>query len=480
MFRSVKKFITDVSYRKFFFVDEIENSKILQTLFYVINLSFFVTFYSWDNSKIISISSVIKGFNICPPYFQSCGNYYFLESLPYGYTQGFFYIILFLILSYGVLSAIKRDWETAHKALLVTFIWKIIFIFVLTYGAGGNFDYYDLCLAFVVLFLKQKEHFAKVLFVTFYFAASTIKIDEGWIFGNYLNTTILGAPFISEKLLPFFSNIVIIMQMIGGWFLLSKNEKLQKPAFIYFFLFHVYSGIIVNYRYITISLTSLVILFGYNFKALRIDTPKFLSILPITRKTIFGYMLLLTLLLMQSIAVLIPGDQKMTLEGNYYGLYMFEANHQCEAKTIIQYKNGKVQTIEKNSRVANSRCDPYRYWYPLKQLCRNDSTISKISWTFDHSINGNKYQRIVNEDNICKLEYKTLGHNSWIKIDGEAQTLEKEVYKDGYGTSIYKETYTIPATPIKNDLITLFKKIYWFIWLATLIYITFILIKKKK
>lgn len=463
--------IRKISYKKIFFIDEIESSKIMQILFYAISLSFFVTFYGWDNSNSISISSFIKGFNICPPYFQNCGNYYFLEGLPYGYTQGFFYVILFLILSYGILSAIKHNWETAHKAIFVGFFWKIIFVFFLTYGIGGNYDYYDICLAFVFLFLPKKEYFSKLLFVTFYFAASTIKIHEGWILANYLNTTYLGAPFFNEKYLPIFTNIVIIMQIIGGWFLLSKNKTLQMLSFIYFFLFHVYSGIIVNYRYITISLTTLVILFGHNFETLKISSPSFPDILPITKKTILGYIFILMLLLCQSIAIIIPGDQKKTLEGNFYGLYMFEANHQCISTATIYYKNNTTKESVKTNSIANNRCDPYAYWYRLKGQCVKDGMIAKISWTFDHSINGHQFQRIVDENNACTLEYKNLQHNEWIKIGENIQEINKPVYRNGYSKDLYSESKKNQATPFESKFLFTLEKIYWSLWMLALVFV---------
>lgn len=475
----IKK-ILSLSYKERFFIEEIENSKIVQVLFYVISLSFFVTFLGWNSNNTISISAVIKGINICPPYFQNCGNYYFLESAPYGYSQGFFYIILFLILSYGILSAAKNDWETAHKTLFVSFFWKIIFIFFLTYGAGGNFDYYDICLAFVFLFLPKKEYFAKLLFVILYFAASTIKIHEGWIFGNYLNSLFLGAPFFSEKYLPIFTNIVILMQIIGGWFLLSKNTTLQKLAFIYFFLFHVYSGIIVNYRYITISLTTLVILFGYNFKMLKISNPRFPEILAISKKTILGYIFLLLLLISQFIAILIPGDQKKTLEGNFYGLYMFEANHQCISNTVLYYKNKERKEIVQGNSIANNRCDPYSYFYKIKTLCKKDSSLTRIKWTFDHSINGHKFQRIVNEEDACNLEYKNLKHNNWIKLDSQAMELDTKVYKNGYLKELYPDSSTIPTRPLESNLLRVLEEFYWSIWLITLSFVTYLLISRKE
>lgn len=469
MLKKIKENIDKLSYLKIFSLHEVEQSFTLQILFYIISISFFVTFYGWVERSTISISSYLNGSNVCPPYFQGCGKYYFLEGLPYGYTQGFFYVIIFLILLYGLFSAAKHNWKNAHLSLLTLLTWKIIYVFFLTYGTAGNFDYYDMLLAFVWLFLKEKEYFAKLLFVTFYFAASTIKIHEGWILGNYLNTTILGSPFFDNSILPIFTNIVILMQMIGSWFLLSKHTKIQKLAFLYFVTFHLYSGIIVNYRYITISLTTLLVLFSFNFDSIKVTNNKYIAIKKISKKTLAGYIFLGLLLCSQWIAILIPGDQKKTLEGTFYGLFMFDANHQCSSNTIVEYKDGKTKKYQKNNTIANNRCDPYQHWYKIKRLCEIDPSIEKIHWDFDHSINGHHYERIVSVDNACTLNYKNLSRNEWIKIGSDAKTTDQPVYKDGYSRSLNSSKngpLTAPNTNIYLDLII---NTYWTIWFIVLL-----------
>lgn len=451
------------NYFNFFHIQEIENSKLLQLLFYCISFSFFVTFYGWISYSATTISSYINGTNVCPPYFLSCGKYYFLQGLPYGYTQGFFYVLLFLLLGYGVTQAIKSNWESAHKIILVTFLWKCIWAFVLTYGLAGNFDYYDMILAFVWLFLSNKEYFSKIAFIFLYFLASSIKIHEGWILGNYFNTLITGAPFLNTFWTPVFTNILIFMQMIGAWFLLSSNKVLQKLTYFYFMIFHIYSGIIVDYRYIAISIPALHVLF---------DDHTLFKIKAINKKTIAGYLFLLFLLGGQMISILIPGDQKKSLEGNYYGMYMFEANHQCFSNAKVYFTDSsKNYEMNSENHTANNRCDTYRYWYVLKTICDRQSLngLEKISWTFDHSINGHPYERIVDEQNICTLEYKSFSHNDWIKIDNDAQVLNTPVYKNGYISEINKNIKIPAETILDNTFLENFKKTYWCLWYATII-----------
>lgn len=449
-------------------INEIKDSKILKLLFYSISFSYFVTFYNWISNPTASINTFNLGKAICPPYFKDCGSYYFLEALPYGYSQSFFYVILFLVLGYGVWSAYKNNWAGAYYSIFVCLVWKIIFGFFFTYGVLGNYDYYDMGLAFVFLFVRNKEYFAKLTFVFFYFLASTIKIHESWILGNYLREFALGAPFIPNDLLIYFTNLVIIMQIIGCWFLLSNNKILQRLAFIYFMLFHIYSGIIVEFRYIAISIPALFILFyeHTNFK-----------IKAISKQTIVGYLFLLLLLCGEMVAIFIPGDQKKTLEGNYWGLYMFEANHQCISISEISYFDTTPKLLEKKeNHISNNRCDPYKYWRVLKTKCERDSNIKSIKWTFDHSVDGHPYERIVDVGNACNLEYSTFAHNDWIKLDGEAHIQNLPVYKNSIGYNL-DSRIKIPTNPYEDQiLLDLLTKFYSFSWIFVIFSLTSFLV----
>jgi hypothetical protein len=119
---------------------------------------------------------------------------------------------------------------------------------------------------------------------------------------------------------------------------------------------------------------------------------------------------------MQFVPILIPGDHRMTLEGNTYGLYMFEANHQCVSHITVSYTNGKKWSGDSESPDSYKRCDPYAYWYHLSQACKRDPQIQTIAWTLDHSINGGPFYRIVDVPDACALTYQPFTHNAWIKI----------------------------------------------------------------
>ena len=210
-----------------------------------------------------------------------------------------------------------------------------------------------------------------------------------------------------DALIPIATNIVIMMEMVGAWFLFSSHRILQRTALCFFIFFHLYSGILVEFRYPSNILPMLLIVFGpwYRYQVWPRNT---VSIIP--------WVFMVSLLLLQLSPRMIEGDEKMTLEGNKYGLYMFEANHQCIGHYEYRYPNGDVYNHVEAKPVARDRCNPYRRWFDINRRCERNPGL-EISWVFNHSINGGPFVRIVEEENMCGLDYHPFAHNEWIKIE---------------------------------------------------------------
>jgi hypothetical protein len=392
-------------YRRIFSIEEIENSIVLQWMFGAMLFVFFIAFSSWIRSSAVTIEAVSAGAQRCWPYFQSCGDWYFLHSLPDGYSQTILYMFFFGLMVLIVFLMKYKEWVLAHILMSILFVWEVLLLFFLTNGLAGNYDYYHVILTFVLLFLPLKVFFLKLILVLFYFLAATIKIHDGWILGSYFTSLKTGLPIFPDALTPLITNFVIFMQIVGVWFLLSKNKVYQRLALFYFVVFHLYSGILVEYRYPATVLPTLLILFGPMYEWTKV---------PLHKRAIAGWILIASLFFFQSLPFMIAGDHKITLEGNKYGLYMFEANHQCISQTEIVFTDDKKEEKYKESRSARNRCDPYARWFQLKQLCSRNPSIKSISWTFDHSINGGPFYRIVNTEDACQLSYKAFSHNEWI------------------------------------------------------------------
>ena len=121
------------------------------------------------------------------------------------------------------------------------------------------------------------------------------------------------------------------------------------------------------------------------------------------------------------------------MEGNYYGMYMFEANHQCIANSTIFSKNGEIISTDlKESISARNRCEAYEEFFRLKNICKMFPEIGRIELKFDHSINGGPFYRIIDEKNVCELDYKAFSHNKWIKTPEEGAKMTGYPVKNVY------------------------------------------------
>ena len=388
---------------------------------------------------------------MCWPFIPDCGRWYFLESLPDGYSQSTFYMALYAAMLGAVLAMWQKRWTVAHAILFVLFLWKT-YVVLLHYTIAGPYDYYHLGLTAALLFIPLKLYFLKLLFVTFYFLAGSTKFDETWILGTYFTTLQTGLPLFPDALTPLFTNFVILMQVIGAWFLLTKEGWQQRATLAIFFFFHLYSGIFVLYHYPSIALPPLIILFGMFYSY---ERP------PVSRRAIAGWALIALVAATHIPPLMIEGDRRMTLEGNRFGMFMFEANHQCiSASRVYEKTDDPVEASEWRPLSCNgqkclthraiyeeegyrvtedrietgaawNRCDPYVEWVLLNARCDRNPRIERIALAFDHSINGGPFYRIVDTEDICALDYTPFRHNEWIRHAEDAEMIGIPV-KDEY------------------------------------------------
>ena len=440
-------------YRRIFSIHEIEESRTLQWLFGAVLLYFFLTFSQWVHSTMVAVERTREA--VCWPYFQNCTDLFFLSNLPHGYSQTTFYMALFAIMLTIVYLMWKKQWVAAHALLLLLFIWKCFVGYVLSYDIMGMYDEYHLVITAALLFTAHKEYFAKLAFVLMYFLSATVKFHPGWILGTYFTSLELGVPLLPSVLTALITNSVILMQVVGCWFLLSRHKMLQRGALLYFVIFHLYSGVLVLYNYPTATLPVILILFGplYTFQR-----P------PISWKALAGWVLVGLLFLSQVPSWINDVDtSKITIANNRFGMWMFDSNHQCVTELSYYYKKGVrleksssevaagsscgafecvtktatyledgawVRDVRRESPVSWRRCDPHERWRTQKNLCGGN--IERIAMTLDHSINGSPFYRIIDEQNICTLEYELFGPNPWIKSPPEARAVGipvKNVYR---------------------------------------------------
>jgi hypothetical protein len=425
-------------YRRIFSISEIESDLAVRLFGGAVLLGFLLTYNIWQADTSTGLDAVRSGSATCWPFFQNCYDYYFLRSLPYGYTQTSLYMVLFGVIMLAAYALLASRFVLAHACILVLFLWKC-YVSIVSFHFHGNYDYYHTAFTITFLFLPHKRFFASVSLPLFYFLSTAGKIHETWALGTYFSAMHTGLPWIPDALIPLATNIVIFMEMVGAWFLLSKNPLLQRTAFAFFVFFHLYSGILVGYRYPTTVLPALLILFGPLYKPFEFGQ---FARVPLNWKAMPGWSYVLVLMGLQAVPLAIPGDEKLTLEANFYGLYMFEANHQC----IVEIKDQDRVLFNISSNAAHYRCDPYSHWFrATRRYCQSDPD-RVLSFRLDHSINGGPFYRIVDEADLCRLQYKAFSKNDWIKTEATAEAVGRP-HKNLYTAVGRRNRVLQPASP---------------------------------
>jgi hypothetical protein len=395
-------------YERLFNLHEIRGDIALQLFGGAVLLGFLLTFRGWEGSMAGSTNSSTY---LCWPFFQSCGDWIFMDTRPYGYTKNTVFMVLFGLIMLSTYGLLAKRYILTHVSILILFIAKLYFM-ATNFAYNANYDYYHTLFAFVFLFLPHKRFFGSLAVVVFYFLSTASKVHETWSLGTYFTALQPGLPLFPESLTPVMTNFVLIMEMVFAWALFSRIKLLQRSVFAFFVIFHLYSGILVGYHYPSIVTPALIIFFGPLYKPF--------ERIPLDLKSIIGWALMYALLFSQMISHMIPGDEKLTMEGNFYGLYMFEANHQCSVR--IYDKNGETVS-SRDSATARNRCDPYQYMFRAQQsFCTSSrGQFGPYHMKMTHSINGGPFYFIVDEPDLCTLKYKPFSRNEWIKDETQAK-----------------------------------------------------------
>jgi hypothetical protein len=415
-----------IFYENFFGLSEFKDSRSLQGLFWISLLGFYVSLYQFSYKGYGGLAQ-----NTCWPYFQNCNTFKFFSAYPYSYSLTGFYAVLYSVMIMSGYFFLRQAWLKAHFLLFLLFLWKTILFFFLSYDIAANFEFFHLGFCAILLFARQKIYFSQRFFVVLYFLSALVKLHDSWISGSYFSSLQLGLPFVPDFVIPFLTNFVIILETFLCWFLLSRNSQVQRIVFYLFVAFHLYSIVLVGYNYPTYTLLPVIFLFG-------VEAPLFLQ--NQSDKLSAGTLIIATLCLFHLPPYLISGERPYTQEGYKFGVAMFDSNHQCRSTTKISYVNQPEISKITDSNLANNRCSAYTIWFGLKKFCK-DPKITKISWTFDHSINGGPFYRIVDLENMCTSQYSAWKKNEWLKSPNENSTVI------GYP----EKNYMWGELPVKNS-----------------------------
>lgn len=395
-------------YARLFAVDEIVQSVTLQRVAWLLLFGWFVEFFVWSRFGDFTVNAVEAGRHLCWPFFQSCGEWYFLAQEPLGASHYLFYALLFALVIAAGWALMTRRFSLAHVLFVLFLLWELT-VMLMAMRLAVNYWYFHLFFALLFLFPFGKLFLLRLGAVLLYFFSGLIKLNDTWLTGSYFTALQEGLYLIPDALIPVATNAVIFMELVLVWFLLSSRRVLRLPVVGLLFLFHVYSAIYVGFVYPAITLPVVLVLFLSQERSAQITRA-------LHPRNIAGGVLIGAFVIVHAIPYVIAGDVRITGEGNRFGMYMFEANYQCQARATVVHTDGSEETETSRSFYANQRCDPYAHYFYLQERCARESGIARIAWTFDTSINGSPLMRIVDVRDACTLSYSAFSHNAWIRL----------------------------------------------------------------
>jgi hypothetical protein len=382
--------------------EEIEHSPYLQTVFWSLFVGFFLSFDEWISSPAVLISNFQRGFHVCPPYFLNCGEYYFFEGWPNSYGQAIFYSALSGCLILSAAMALRKNWLAAQLWMAIPTLWKLVYFGLLTLQTHMNFEYFHAPVTLAFLFFPAKAILTRVVFVMVYLMAATVKFDDAWIAGTYFSSLKLGMPLVPDAVIPWVSNAVVLFEIFSPYLLFSRNRRTRWTALGLWTSFHLYSIIIVNFRYPAYCLPVLWALFAP-------DPPLFS---PGWRKAVPGALVVGLMLGLGAIYHL-AGDDPFNSRTKKLGVAMLDANRQCTMSVVPYGPEGARPEMRLESSAAALRCDPYRYWFIIQHNCKTKG-LQRVAWSMNVSINGEPFYEIIKNDNACELTFNSWRGNPWI------------------------------------------------------------------
>lgn len=332
----------------------------------------------------------------------------------------------------------------------------------------ANFHHIHLILSFFFLISRPKLFFFRTALLVCYLLAAFTKFTPSWLYGEYFNSVPGKLPLLPKNdwVVAAAHHAVIGLELLGpfGWF--SHRRWVRLASFGAFFLFHAYSGVIVGHKYTSLMLPVLI--------------PAFLNF---TQPMQYGYRfawrqlpvwLLLGLTTLGGLVhFFIPGDVRLTAEGRYFGLYMFDANRQVRFRTEIEkdgrmvvfqierpWRNGAIlddglitnefrtqvyaefyldgrqvrnftsetsfvdgDTILLNPQLFSlaayrTNGDPYLYYFWAKKLCASYRP-DRLKLEMWQQLDGHREQaKLLDIEDFCSLNpsYSAFRHNEWITL----------------------------------------------------------------
>ncbi len=357
---------------------------------------------------------------ICWPLWQDCLGWRALMA------QQLDWLLPALLVGSGLVALLFASRRTAPLGCIGLVALKLVELAVLfgDFRLRGN-QHYMALLALLVFLLagRWRRDALRVLLVSIYVAAGLLKLDPEWISGAGLYRPLWF--FDTPALITAACVYVIVLELGVVWGLLARRRWIFWGAFGQFVVFHIFSWPVVDFFYPMVMFGLLAI-----FPAARAFEPpegraerSLLVRLFTGRAGAPVYLTVVTFAALQLPPVLIPGDEAVTGEGRITALHMFDARVGCRSYLRLHDGRRAPRTVSLNGRL-NERigCDPWVILARARFVCSQPGMADLPQVDLRHFAGRRTapLREVVRVDDICRqpLEYRWLGRNDWIQLDG--------------------------------------------------------------
>lgn len=420
---------------------------------------FHMTFNHWREGAVPLSTLGNDLFDYAPPALME--NLRWLIFLDHFQTQTWLYVQGMAAL-FGLFSLFYLRSSLPALCLLAWLFVNKLYFYLADVRLFSNFHHFHLLYTLVFLISTDKLRFFRLTLVLSYFLSGLVKLTPSWLFGEYFNAVPDKLPLLpkADWVVTAASVGVVLLEFLGPLCWFTRIVWLRRLSFAAFILFHVYSGVIVGFWYTTLMLPLVVAAFlgfkeplqaGYRFSRRHLPT-----------LAVFMFALLGGLH-----HFFIPGDARLTGEGRYRGLFMFDANHSVRFQARIhkgdtlwvvqvhrlwQEEDGKTTSgincllYRNNELVGNFPVtdliydadgillnpsffnsarmrvsgDPYLYYYYARELVRRHRP-DLVSIRLDRRLDGHREEvTVLDIPDFAALapSYHRFTRNDWILLPG--------------------------------------------------------------
>ncbi len=366
----------------------------LSELYFLFILGFILNFALWFANDTLTDSV-----HVCSRFIQNCDDFNPFKGFPHSWDTSLFYESIFLSLVLSVYCFLNGKQRIALNILIYPLAVEALLGFILYENTLIPCIYYNFFPCLILVFSKDYKNDLKWLVPLFYLLASWVKLDSGWLLGKQFSWA-LGLPLVPGYLLLPVLWLFFFMELTS-FALLLNSKRIHKFYLYFYYVAHLYAFIFTGYHFQLMALPLIYFVFQDQSK---IHSPSPLFIV--------CAVYLVTVNILPHIT---DSNYKITGQGDSLSFDMVDANRQAISRITIFEKDGASKT-ERKKYQGFTKQNPYKYWMQQKKLCT--STVERISWTFELSVNNDPYIKIVDVPDLCSLKFHPFFKNSWIKAEG--------------------------------------------------------------